>query len=450
MKRPGRRLRRCPGFAPEERAIVQFNIPEIKFTQYRLDNGLEIILCPDRRIPLVHLSIYYDVGSSHETIGYSGLAHLFEHLMFQGSENLGPNEHGRLVDMSGGEWNASTSKDRTHYYETVPSNYLDLVLWLESDRMRSLNISAENFENQRMTVIEEKKESYDNRPYGPAHLRFDELSYGNWAYAHPIIGVEEDLRNCTLEDVESFHRKFYGPGNAVLVLAGDFEPENGLRRIRHYFEKIENHTSPLSPDLAWPDNSEAKRERLADQLAALPALTLGYPMGAMHSDEYYDLTLLSIILVDGDASRFYRKYVHENNWVAQLYAGPDQQVGPQVFRVWALLQGNPAPEIVLAEMEDDLAAIGQEGVSPQELEMALNQLIYRQVSMMSTVSSVGELLGFFQSCLGDADLINKHLARYLEVTPERIRRSAAKVFHERHVTSMIIDPLPGEMPKETE
>ena len=424
--------------------MLQLKIPEIEFTRHRLGNGLDVILCPDRRIPLVHLSIYYNVGSSHERVGYSGLAHLFEHLMFQGSVNLGPNEHGKLIDKAGGEWNASTSKDRTHYYETLPSHYLDLALWLESDRMRSLNISSENFENQRLTVIEEKKESYDNRPYGPSHLRFDEIAYANWAYAHPIIGLEEDLRGCTLEDVASFHRDFYGPGNAVLVLSGDFDPGKGLQRISRYFEEIEDLTAPSAPDLEWTGESETKRERLTDPLAALPALTLGFPMSYMHSDEYYDLTLLSIILVDGDASRFYRKYVHEKNWVAQLYAGPDQQVGPQIFRVWALLQESPSPEEVLAEMEEDLVLIGKEGVSPEELEMAMNQLMYRQVSMMSTIASVGELLGFFHSCLGDAGMINAHLGRYLEVTPERIQRSAAKVFGKGHLTSMITESATGK------
>ena len=174
--------------------MEQFKVPEIRFEQHHLSNGLDVILAPDSRVPLVHLSLYYNVGSSHETKGYSGLAHLFEHLMFQGSGNLGPNEHGVLIDRAGGEWNASTSKDRTHYYETVPSHFLDLVLWLEADRMRSLNISPENFENQRQTVLEEKRESYDNRPYGPAHLRFDEIAYGNWVYSHPIIGSEEDLQ----------------------------------------------------------------------------------------------------------------------------------------------------------------------------------------------------------------------------------------------------------------
>ena len=420
--------------------MAEFNVPEIKFRQHTLPNGLEVILCRDNRVPLVHLSLYYNVGSSHESRGFSGLAHLFEHLMFQGSGNLGPNEHGVLIDRAGGEWNASTSKDRTHYYETVPSHYLDLVLWLEADRMRSLDISPENFENQLHTVLEEKKESYDNRPYGRAHLRFDEIAYGNWAYAHPIIGSEEDLKSCTLENVQSFHRSHYGPGNSVLVLAGDFEPGHALDRIRYYFENIENLTSSFSPDLSEPGRECALDETTRDQLAVLPALTLGYHMGDMSSDEYYDLTLLSVILVDGDSSRLYRKYVYENNWVTDMYAGPDQQVGPQVFRIWAQLHDGVEPAMVQDELKKDLSCIGENGIMEEELHMARNQLIYRQVSMMSTSTSVGELLGFFHSCLGDASLINGHLKRYLEVTPERIQRSAREVFRDINRSSITVIP----------
>ena len=420
--------------------MEQFKVPEIRFEFHRLSNGLEVILAPDSRVPLVHLSLYYNVGSSHETRGHSGLAHLFEHLMFQGSGNLGPNEHGVLIDRAGGEWNASTSKDRTHYHETVPSHYLELVLWLEADRMRSLNISPENFENQRQTVLEEKKESYDNRPYGLAHLQFDETAYGNWAYAHPIIGSEEDLKVCSLEDVLSFHRTHYGPGNAALVLSGDFEPVNALAKVRDYFEDIADLTAPYAPDLSEPGMAAARKEVIFDPLAVLPALTLGYSMGPMSSDEYYDLTLLSMILVDGDSSRFYRKYVYDNNWVTELYAGPDQQIGPQIFRIWTQAQENVDPGSILADMESDLIEIGEAGISEEEMSMARNQLIYRQVSMMSTSSSVGELLGFFQSYLGEASMINRHLDRYLAVTPERIRRSAQKVFQGGNHASMIVVP----------
>ena len=203
-------------------------IPLIRFRQEKLKNGLDVILHSDNRVPLVHVTLHYRVGSSYEQPGKSGLAHLFEHMMFQGSENVGKAEHGRQVDSVGGRWNASTSKDRTNYFETVPSNALELALWLEADRMRSLEVTSENFENQRQTVIEEKKQSYDNRPYGAALLRFDDLAYQNWAYAHPIIGSVDDLRKTSVEDAVTFHRSHYGPDNATLVVAGDILEEEAL------------------------------------------------------------------------------------------------------------------------------------------------------------------------------------------------------------------------------
>lgn len=274
-------------------------------------------------------------------------------------------------------------------------------------------------------------------------MRFDETAYGNWNYAHPIIGSEEDLKRCRLEDVLSFHRTHYGPGNASLVLSGDFDPAFALGRVSKFFGDIEDLTASYTPDLTEPGLAGSRKAIISDPLAVLPALTLGYQMGPMATDEYYDLTFLSVILVDGDSSRFYRKYVYENNWVTELYAGPDQQIGPQLFRIWAQMQENVDAEKIVEEMNLDLKRIGDEGISDEEMNMARNQLIYRQVSMMSTSSSVGELLGFFHSCLGDASLINRHLDRYLRVSPESIKRSAKRVFQGENYSSMIVVPGAG-------
>ncbi|HXK61875.1 MAG TPA: pitrilysin family protein, partial [Acidobacteriota bacterium] len=268
----------------------------IEFTEHKLPNGLRVILYRDNRVPLVHVSLHYRVGSSYEQRGRSGLAHLFEHLMFEGSENVAKNEHGRLLDAAGGSWNASTSKDRTNYYSTVPSNYLDLALWLEADRMRSVRITPENFENQRQTVIEEKKQSYDNRPYGRAHLRFDELAYSNWAYGHPIIGEDEDLRQLTLDQALDFYQRFYGPGNAVLVVAGDIHEDEALSRIEHYFSPIPDRTAPVEPDLSERIQDQEKREVHRDALAVLPAIMLGFHMPEYGTSDFYALSMLSLIL----------------------------------------------------------------------------------------------------------------------------------------------------------
>ncbi len=405
----------------------QTNIPEIRFDQYTLENGLKLILYSCPRSPLVHVGLHYKVGSSFEVPGLSGLAHLFEHMMFQGSASVGKNEHGRYIDEAGGRWNASTNKDRTNYYETVPSNFLRLAFWLEADRMASLNVTEENFENQRQTVIEEKKQSYDNRPYGLSYLRFDELAYENWAYAHPIIGSADDLKNATLQDASDFHEVYYGPGNATLVVAGDIEADEVYSLVREYFGAIPDKTSPNEPDLHEPQQETDKFELMVDPLAVLPAVSIGYHMPALGSPEYYALTMLALILADGDSSRFYRRFVYENNWITGLFAGPNQYRGPQLFRVWFQIQDNVTPQTVIDAVDEELDRIMNEGVTDTELEKARNQVTHRFIARLSTIYQVGELLAHYASYFDEPALVNTQIDKYYSITKEEIL-SAARTF----------------------
>lgn len=412
----------------------------IEFEEHYLSNGLQVILHAHSRAPLVHVSLHYRVGSSYEAQGRSGFAHLFEHMMFQGSQNVGKAQHGLYVDQAGGRWNASTSKDRTNYFETLPSQYLDLALWLESDRMRSLEITPENFENQRRTVIEEKKQSYDNRPYGLSFLRFDELAYNNWAYAHPIIGSVEDLESADIEDARDFHRRFYGPGNATLVLSGDIEPAEALDRVRLYFEGIPDRTEVKVPDLSEEEQKEEKRETVKDRLAPLPAVSAGYQMGSLGSNDYYALSLLALVLAGGDSSRFYRKLVYDQNWITSLYAGPNQYRGPELFRIAFQIQDKVDSETILHTVDDELQDIAAKGVTDAELEKARNQITSRFVSRMATVSRIGELLAHYAVLYDDVNMINQELDRFHSVTNEEIQLLAAKVFTSRKRTLILTEP----------
>jgi predicted Zn-dependent peptidase len=414
-------------------------IPLICFEQYWLENGLRVILYPTKRVPLVHVNIQYQVGSSFEEPGMSGFAHLFEHLMFQGSEHVAKNEHGSLVDFAGGRWNASTSKDRTVYYETLPANYLDLGLWLEADRMRSLSVTEDNFENQRNTVIEEKKQSYDNRPYGNAYLRFDELAYSNWAYGHPVIGSIDDLRAADLEAVKAFHQDYYGPGNAILVLAGDFDPKEAFGKVRQYFDGILDRTNPRKPDLYEPAQNGEKLEEITDPLAVLPAVIMGYHIPPIDADDYFAMSLLAYVLADGDSSRLYRRFVYENNWITGLFAGPNQYIGPQLFRIWFQIQADVKQEIVLRALDEELQKIFDEGITDQEMEKARNQVAYRFIERLSTVSQIGDLLSHTTSVYGDPAVVNTQLERYLSVSQEQIREAARKylVDHNRTLISVV-------------
>lgn len=414
--------------------------PRIEFTEDRLSNGLRVILAPNRRIPLTHLSVHYGVGSSYEARGQSGFAHLFEHMMFQGSAHVKKNEHGLLIDQAGGQWNASTNKDRTLYFETLPSHFLERALWLEADRMASLAVTEENFENQRRTVIEEKKQSYDNQPYGLAHLRFDELAYANWSYGHPIIGSVEDLENATIEHAADFHQRYYGPGNAVLVMTGDFRIDDAHTMIERHFDPIEDRTAADQPDLTEPAQTEEKVEEIDDPLAILPAVGIAFHMPPLDSPDYYALSMLALLLAEGDSSRLYRRFVYDNNWITGLYAGPNQHRGPGLFRIWFQIQQGADPAQILEALAQELRRLSGESLDSGELGKARAQIKHRVVSRMERISRVGSLLGETTVLLGEPELANRQLEKFLAVTETQLREVADRTFLPENRSLLIVRP----------
>ena len=424
-------------------AMTGLVIPKIHFQQEVLPNGLQVILRRNNRVPLVHISLHYLVGSSYEVPGLSGFAHLFEHMMFQGSENVPKNGHGQYVDEAGGRWNASTSKDRTNYYETLPSNCLELGLWLEADRLSSLQVTEENFENQRQTVIEEKKQSYDNQPYGFAYLRFDDLAYENWGYAHPVIGSLEDLEGATLDDAREFHQTYYGPGNAVLVLSGNLDESCAMKMVNEHFGSIKNRTQAKPPVLYEPVQKHEKREEIHDPLAVLPMIILGYHMPPMGTPDYYALTMLSLILADGSSSRLYRQLIYERSWVASLSAGPNQYRGPGLFAVWMQIQEGVQAEPVMTFVDKELEQLCQDLVSSEEMEKARNQVAFHLVRRLEKVSDVGEILAHHSVFYGDTEMVNREWNHYARVTPEEICRVAQETFVSENKTLLLVKPDRG-------
>ena len=429
------------------RSLVSvLRLPTVRFEHHKLKNGLQVLLHRDNRVPLVHVSVYYRIGSSYEEAGFSGFAHLFEHMMFQGSDHLAKNEHGRYIDTAGGSWNATTSKDRTNYYETVPAHYLELALWLEADRMRSLKVTPETFENQRRTVIEEKKQSYDNRPYGSAFLRFDELAYENWAYGHPIIGSVEDLEKASWEDALRFHRTYYGPGRAVLVLSGDIDEKKVLEKVRSYFQEIPKQATPQEPDLREPEQNGEKYESIKDPLAPLPALCIGYHMGNLGSPDYYALSILNVVLSQGESSRLYRRLLYENNWITSFSTGPNEYKGPQLFDCWFQLQDGVDADKVLRVVEEELTKVQEQPISERELEKAKNQVAFSFVHRLSTVASIGEQLASYTVFFDDPHLINQEWERFFSVSTEEILQAAARTFLSRNRTLILVEPTSQQQP----
>src|SRR5580698_256031 len=259
-------------------AAGELNVPRVKIMDTKLPNGLRVLIVADHTAPVYAIDVCYNVGSRNERPGRTGFAHLFEHMMFEGSENVGKGEHFILILNNGGNMNGTTNEDRTTYFETLPKNQLDLGLYLEADRMRALNITQANFENQRQTVEEERRQSIDNQPYGKADLDIDSLSYDNFAYKHPTIGSMTDLNASTVQDVADFFRIYYAPNNAVLTLVGDFDPDDALAKVKKYFGSIPSQPAPPKVDLAEEPHYGERSETIYDPLARLPRIYIAYPI----------------------------------------------------------------------------------------------------------------------------------------------------------------------------
>jgi predicted Zn-dependent peptidase len=383
------------------------------------------VLSPDATVPTVATAVYYDVGSRNEERGRSGFAHLFEHMMFQGSDNVKKGEHFQLVMNRGGSPNGTTSHDRTNYFQTLPANDLELGLWLEADRMRSLAITQENFENQRQTVMEERRQSYDNRPYMGSMLRINELAYGDYfPYAHSTIGDMKDLQAAPLSAVKEFFDMYYAPNNAVISVAGDFDPQQALRMIEYHFGSIPARSRPAYSPPPLPPQTAERVESMVDPLAELPAFHVAYHIPPVREPDHYPLELLSIVLGDGESSRLYQKLVKGKQLVQEIDVSTDDRRGPDLLSIWAICaQGHTGAE-ARAVIDRELADIASKGITEQELQKAKNRVRSAFVFGLAANMSRAMNLAEFELYFGDANLLNSEPARYLAVTREDVQRVA--------------------------
>ena len=291
---------------------------DIPIEKYNLDNGLCVILSQDNAIPVVAVYIVYDVGARSEEKGRTGFAHLFEHMMFEGSANVKKGEHMRYVESNGGTLNGSTHPDYTNYFESLPSNKLAVALWLESDRMRSLAVTPENLANQKEAVKQERRLSFDNRPYATAIVdKWPQLAFQNWQSSHSLIGSFEDLNAASIDDVSRFFKTHYAPDNAVLTIVGDFQVGEAKKLVQTYFGDIPAQARPKRPDLAEPSTVAARSEVYKDPLAKVPGVVVGYPGPVRGSEDFYALTVLDAILTGGESSRLQQNLVKGRKSVVQ-------------------------------------------------------------------------------------------------------------------------------------
>lgn len=400
-----------------------FRLPPLEIEEYTLSNGLRVVLNPDKAVPVVSIAVYYNVGSRNERDGRTGFAHLFEHMMFQGSENVPKAGHFQHIMKAGGTMNGTTSSERTNYYETLPANQLPLGLWLESDRMRSLAVTQENLDNQREAVKEEKRLRYDNQPYGQIFDLINEMIYKNFANSHSTIGSMEHLDAATVEDVQEFFRIYYAPNNAVLVLSGAFEIGDARHLVETYFGDIPSQALPPEIDVTEPKEVAATYHEWEDKLAPFPAFLIGWKIPQRRTSDFYALYLAGKILYDGDSSRLYQKLVKGEESVIQLFGFTDERRGPSSIFVGAI----PKPDKDLSKIREtimteihDLAA---HGPTAEEMEKIENQLVNDSVRMRQSSMSRAQAIAEFALYDGDPTLINTELDDLLAITADQIRHA---------------------------
>jgi len=413
---------------------------------YELPNGLKVILAENHATQVVAVDLWYNVGSRNEVAGRTGFAHLFEHMMFQGSAHVKKGEHMALLEHAGSEgFNGSTAEDRTNYYEPLPSNRLNLGLWLEADRMRSLAITDSSFQNQREAVKEERRLRVDNQPYSrsifeEAYTLMDPKTC--FPYSHSIIGSMDDLNAAKTADVQAFFDLYYAPNNATLVVAGDFEPAGTKRLIEQYFGSIARNPRVIPPVTCEQQFATGPvRRRVEDKNANLPAVMQIFRVPAYDSPDYPALELLSSILGQGESSRLNRVLARETKLAAATPVllnpfGPRR--GPGELIAFAVANQGVAPDSLDRVLSAELARVAASGVSDSELVKARN--IYRAsvITGRQTPLAVAEALQSANHFLGSPDAANADFARHMAVTAADIRRVAAEYLRPENALTLLV------------
>ncbi len=412
----------------------------VKFSEAALKNGLRIILSEDHSAPVVSINVTYDVGSRNEKTGHTGFAHLFEHMMFKGSANVGPGEHFYQVFTNGGNMNGTTSADRTNYFETLPANQLELALFLEADRMRSLAINQANLDNQRNAVQEERRQSMDNQPYGKGNEIFEELIYDGFPYKHLTIGSMEDLNAATVEDVERFFRTYYAPNNAVLSIVGDFKSTQALAQIKRYFGPISRQPAPPPVDMAEPAQTAERRRTVPDPLARLAQLRIAFKAVPGNTADFYALQVLSSVLQNGQSSRLYQSLVQGKALVTDISSQMDERRGVGAFYISAMILPGKKAEEVEAAIYEEIGRLQQELIAEWELQKAANGARLNYLNMIRGSQARASMLSVYKIYYHDPQLLNTRLGKFKAVTRADVKRVAQQYLRTANRTVVLIAP----------
>lgn len=424
---------------------------QIPVEYYTLPNGLRVVLSPDHTAPTATVAAYYAVGFRTEPRSRTGFAHLFEHLMFQGSQNLGKAEFIGLIQKNGGAMNGSTRFDFTNYYEVVPSNKLETILWAEADRMRGLAITQSNLTNQQGVVKSEVRVNVLNQPYGGfPWLDMPQKANKNWNNAHNFYGDLKDLDAANLADTKDFFKTYYAPNNAVLAVVGDFEPAEAKAWVQKYYGNIPSATPPPKPDLAEPRQDQEQRFTKDDKLAAKPALAFAYHMPERNTPEYYAMILLDQILLQGNDSRLYQALVQKRGYSDGVNGGINNDLGNQFNyagpMLWmGSLTYDPAVQAdsVVHVLDREINRLTSQGLDQATLDLAVVKMrssFYDQVSGSDNFGRA-DLLAAFALFDNDPARINKLEGEFRKVTPALLQKTAQEYLRPTNRTLLIVNPL---------
>ncbi|HCQ98939.1 MAG TPA: hypothetical protein DIU48_05935 [Acidobacteria bacterium] len=416
--------------------------PKFEYQLHTLDNGLTVVLSEDHSTPIVHLQLVYHVGSKNERLGRTGFAHLFEHLMFKGSRNVPPDTHLTLVSRVGGEGNAFTTEDTTTYLETVPAQYLPLVLWLEADRMATLRIDRQTFEAERQVVKEERRWRYEDTPFGLLTEILYDQAYSVHPYKHTAIGSMEDLEAASVEHVQEFFDTYYVPENATLVLVGDFESAEALALVKQYFDRVPRAARPVPRDIPRePPQTEQRRITLtASQNWPLPAVVVAHHITYDGHPDAYPLHIAAKVLSDGQSSRIFRRLVYDEQIAVSASGAGSLIEDPNLFYAVSIVQPGSTPADSETALIDELERLKTELISDDELQRAKNQFARDYVFTRATVEQKANHLSHAAVIHDDITTADGEFDIFMNITKADVQRVARTYFTEQNRMVLTVQP----------
>lgn len=418
---------------------------KIDFQQFELENGLDVILHEDHSTPIVAVTVTYHVGSKNEQEDRRGFAHFFEHLMFEETKNIEKGKFGQIVQNAGGRRNANTSFDRTQYFEVLPSNQLELGLWLESERMLHAKIDSQGVETQREVIKQEKNQRLDNQPYGTVFQEVFRNSFEKHPYKWTPIGTDQDINKATVSEFRDFYETYYVPNNAVLSIAGDIDKEETKKLIKQYFGPIpKGEKSIPRPDVKEPEQKAETRDTVYDDIQ-LPAVIQSYHTPAMGDEDYYALDMLTTLLSDGKSSRMYESIVDEQEKALTVNSSMVPLEDPGLFFVFGITNRGVQADSLEMAINEQIHRVRENGVTDKEFRKVQNQIEDDFYSGKNSVRSIATQLTRYHLMYGNTDLINTEIKRYQNVEKEDLKRVANEYLTEENRTVLYYLPKDDKM-----